>query len=442
MFYTINNIISSFVWGTPMLTAFLGTGFFLSFKSGFYQIFGIKQWINLTIADAFRNRKSKAEKGAISPFAALSSALAASLGTGNIVGIATAICAGGPGTVFWMWISAILGMMTCCCENILVIKYRIKNALGQWIGSPMHYIEKGLGSKWLAKAYAFLLMGASLGMGNMTQANSACISLGELGIKPVAFAAFFAPLVLLSVSGGLKRISAIAEKLIPLLSAVFIGACLIILFKNIDGIIPCLKLIIKEAFSVKAVSGYGMAKAARYGISRGVFSNEAGLGSNSIIHASAECDSPAVQGMWGMFEVMFDTLVMCSITAITVLSSGEWQSGTSLNGIELCSNVFSGTLGSFGSVLLAVCLCLYAYATLIAWSFYGKSGAIYLFGEKSGNFYNIIFAAAAFIGCIMKLEAVWTISDTFNGLMAIPNLIAVLLLSRQAINELKKAKTI
>ncbi len=423
-----------------MLTAFLGTGFFLSVKSGFYQISGIKQWMNLTVGDAFRNRNVKTENGAISPFAALSSALAASLGTGNIVGIATAICSGGPGTVFWMWISAILGMMTCCSENILVMKYRIKNALGQWIGSPMHYIEKGLGSKGLAKIYAFLLIGASLGMGNMTQANSACVSLSELGIKPTAFAAVLAPIVLLSVSGGLKRISSIAEKLIPLLSAVFVGACLIIIFKNIGGLLPCLKLIFKEAFSFNAISGYGISKAARYGISRGVFSNEAGLGSNSIIHASAECDLPAVQGMWGMFEVMFDTLIMCSITAVTILSSGEWQSGTKLNGIELCNNVFSANFGSFGSVLLAVCLCLYAYATLIAWSFYGKSGAIYLFGEKSGNVYNTVFAAAAFIGCIMKLEAVWTVSDTLNGLMAIPNLIAVLLLSRQTANEIEKVK--
>lgn len=423
-----------------MLTAFLGTGLFLSVKSGFYQIFGIRQWLTLTVGDAFRNRKTKAENGAISPFAALSSALAASLGTGNIVGIATAICSGGPGTVFWMWISAVLGMMTCCSENILVIKYRIKNALGQWVGSPMHYIEKGLGSKGLAKVYAFLLIGASLGMGNMTQANSACVSLAELGVKPTAFAAVLAPIVLLSVSGGLKRISAIAEKLIPPLSAVFVGACLIIIIKNIDGFLPCLKLIFKEAFSVKAVSGYGISKAARYGISRGVFSNEAGLGSNSIIHASAECDSPAVQGMWGMFEVTFDTVIMCSITAFTILSSGEWQSGTKLNGIELCNGVFSDSFGNFGSVLLAVCLCLYAYATLIAWSFYGKSGAIYLFGEKSGNIYNVVFAAAAFIGCIMKLEAVWTISDTLNGLMAIPNLTAVLLLSRQTTNEIEKAK--
>lgn len=423
-----------------MLSAFMGTGLFLSVKNKFYQITGIKQWINLTIVDAFRNRKAKTEVGSVSPLSALFSALAASLGTGNIVGIATAICAGGPGAVFWMWISAILGMMTCCCENILVIKYRIRNSSGEWVGSPMHYIRNGVGSEKLAKIYAVLLIGASLGMGNMTQANSACVSLGVLGIKPLAFAAVFAPLVLLSVSGGLKRISLIAEKLIPILSAVFTGACLIIIFRNRFALIPCFKLIVKEAFTLKSATGFGMAKAVRYGVSRGVFSNEAGLGSNSIIHASAECDEPAVQGMWGMFEVMFDTILMCGTTAITLLSSEIGVCGTNLNGIDLCNAVFFDNFGTAGSVLLSVCLCLYAYATTIAWSFYGKSGAVYLFGEKAGNIYNVCFAAAAFIGCIMKLEAVWALSDTFNGLMAIPNLIAVLLLSRQATNEMEKVK--
>ncbi len=439
MFYSVINIIGSFVWGAPMLCGFLATGAYLSAKNGFFQIVGFKKWINLTIMDAFRKKGNRTHSNGISPLAALSSALAASLGTGNIVGIATALCAGGPGTVFWMWISAILGMMTCCNENILAMKYRVRDALGKWVGGPMYYIEKGLSSKRLAKIYAFLLIGASLGMGNMTQANSACVSVTQFGIKPLGFAFVFAPLVLLSVSGGLKRISAVSEKLIPILSAVFIGACFIIIFKNIRNVPECFAIIIKEAFSPKAVSAFGMAKAVRYGVSRGVFSNEAGLGSNSIIHASADCDEPAVQGMWGMFEVMFDTLIMCSVTAVTILSDGGLSLG-GLNGIELCETVFYKNFGVFGTILLSVCLCLYAYATLIAWSYYGKSGAIYLFGEKAGNIYNVCFAAAAFIGCIMKLESVWTISDIFNGLMAMPNLVAVLFLSRQAKCEMEKVK--
>lgn len=439
MFYSLINTIGSFVWGTPMLCGFLATGLYLSAKNGFFQIIGFRKWINLTIAGAFRKKEERTKSGGISPFAALSSALAASLGTGNIVGIATAICAGGPGTVFWMWISAILGMMTCCNENILAMKYRIRDSLGKWVGGPMYYIEKGLGSNGLAKIYAFLLIGASLGMGNMTQANSACASVSQFGIKPLGFAFVFAPLVLISVSGGLKRISSVSEKLIPILSAVFIGACIIIILKNIRNVPDCLALIVKEAFSLKSISAFGLAKAVRYGVSRGVFSNEAGLGSNSIIHASADCDEPAVQGMWGMFEVMFDTLIMCSVTAITVLSEGNVYS-SGVNGIELCETVFYENFGVFGAILLSVCLCLYAYATLIAWSYYGKSGAVYLFGEKAGNIYNVCFAVAAFVGCIMKLEAVWTISDVFNGLMAIPNLIAVLFLSRQAKSEMDKAK--
>lgn len=442
MFYKINSIISSVIWGPPMLAVFLGTGLFLSIKSGFFQVFGIKQWTKLTVIDAYKKRKEPPKSdGSVSQFAALTSALAACLGTGNIAGVATAICAGGPGAVFWMWISAILGMMTCCCENILGIKYRIRNSLGQWVGGPMLYIERGLKNPRLAKIYAFLLVGASLGMGNMTQANSVAAGLEEFGISPLLTAAILTPLVFICISGGLKRISSVAEKLIPLLSAVFLCACLFVILKNANAIIPCFKLIIKEAFSVKAVSGFGFAKAARYGISRGVFSNEAGLGSNAVIHASADCEKPAVQGMWGIFEVMFDTLFMCTVTAVTVLASGVWSPSGTLDGIALCSAAFESVMGYWGGILLGICICLFAFATLIAWSFYGKSGAVCLFGDGSGVYYNIMYAAAVFAGCVMKLDFVWSISDIFNGLLAIPNIYAVLKLSNEAIELLNKEKS-
>ena len=269
MFFKINSIISSVIWGPPMLAVFLGTGLFLSVKTGFFQIFGIRQWTKLTVVDAFRKRKEPPKTdGSVSQFAALTSALAACLGTGNIAGVATALCAGGPGAVFWMWISAILGMMTCCCENILAIKYRIRNSLGQWVGGPMLYIERGLKNPKLAKIYAFLLVGASLGMGNMTQANSVSAGLAEFGVSPLLTAAVLSPLVFICISGGLKRISSVAEKLIPLLSAIFLCACVFVILKNVHTVIPCFKLIVKEAFSIKAVSGFGLAKAARYGISK------------------------------------------------------------------------------------------------------------------------------------------------------------------------------
>ena len=442
MFYQLNSIISSVIWGPPMLAVFLGTGFYLSAKTGFFQIFGAKQWTKLTVIDAYKKRKEPPKTdGSVSQFAALTSALAACLGTGNIAGVATALCAGGPGAVFWMWISAILGMMTCCCENILGIKYRVRNSLGQWVGGPMLYIERGLKKPELAKIYAFLLIGASLGMGNMTQANSVAAGLAEFGVTPLLTAVVLTPLVFICISGGLKRISSVAEKLIPFLSAVFLCACTFVIFKNVGAVIPCFKLIVKEAFTVKAASGFGLAKAARYGISRGVFSNEAGLGSNTVIHASADCEKPAVQGMWGIFEVMFDTLFMCTVTAITVLASGVWSSNSKLDGIALCSAAFESVMGNMGGIILGICICLFAFATLIAWSFYGKSGTAYLFGDESGKYYNIMYAVAVFAGCVMKLDFVWSLSDVFNGLLAIPNIYAVLKLSKEAIELINKEKS-
>lgn len=442
MFYYINSIVSSVIWGPPMLAVFLCTGLFLSAKTGFFQIFGIRKWMSLTVVDAYRKRKEPPKaNGSVSQFSALTSALAACLGTGNIAGVATALCAGGPGAVFWMWVSAILGMMTCCCENILGIRYRVRNSLGQWTGGPMLYIERGLKKPKLARLYAFLLIGASLGMGNMTQANSVSAGLSGLGVSPAVTAIILAPLVFICISGGLKRISSIAEKLIPLLSAVFVGVCLIVIIKNIHAVIPSFRLIIREAFSLRAVSGFGIAKAARYGIARGVFSNEAGLGSNTVIHASADCDKAGIQGMWGIFEVMFDTLFMCTVTAITILSSGAWSPTGELDGIPLCAAAFESVIGSAGGIILGICICLFAFATLIAWSFYGKSGTAYLFGDESGKYYNIIYAVAVFVGCIMKLDAVWTLSDIFNGLLAIPNIYAVLKLSKEAVSLLNEAKS-
>ncbi len=441
MFFEINSAISSFVWGPPMLVVFLGTGLFLSAKTGFFQIFGVRQWIGTTVVDAFKSRKkNKNTKDGVSQFGALTSALAACLGTGNIVGVATAITSGGPGAVFWMWVSAVLGMMTCCCENILGIKYRVRNPSGRWAGGPMYYIEKGLGMKGLAGAYAVFLTLASFGMGNMTQANSVSQGMSGFGVPPVVSAVILCILAGVSVSGGLKRISAISEKLIPFLTAAFVAACFAVIVSNSEKLLSCLNLIVKEAFTVKAISGFGMAKAMRYGISRGVFSNEAGLGSSAIIHSCADCDNPAEQGMWGVLEVFIDTVFMCTVTAAAILTSGIWCEGASLNGVELCSAVFESVLGRAGGYFLNGCICLFAFATLVAWSYYGKSGAEYLFGEKSGKIYNVIYIAAIFAGAVTKLESVWSISDTFNGLMAIPNIFALLLLSKESTNEVNWMK--
>lgn len=439
MFYNIISAISSFVWGAPMLAVFLGTGIFLSAKSGFFQLFGVKEWVGKTVVSAYRNRNETQSNGSVSQFGALTSSLAACLGTGNIVGVATALFSGGAGAVVWMCISAILGMMTCCCENILGVKYRIRSGSG-FRGGPMYYIEKGLGMKGLAAAYAVLLIGASLGMGNMTQANSVAQGLSGFGIQPTVTAIILAFLVAVSVSGGIKRISKISQMLIPILSGAFILACVVVIAVNAENIVPSIRLMLKEAFTVKAVSGFGIAKAARYGISRGVFSNEAGLGSTAVIHAEADCKNAGEQGMWGILEVFIDTVLMCTLTAFAILSSGVLQTNPNLNGVELCAAVFGSVFGKAGERFLDLSICLFAFATLVAWSYYGKSGAEYLFGAKGGKVYNVIYAGATFVGCIMKLDAVWLVSDAFNGLMAVPNLFAVIILSKEALSELKKQR--
>ncbi len=441
MLSEINNAISSFIWGPPMLAVFLGTGLYLSAKSGFFQITGVKRWMGDTVFSAFANRKKKKRDGSISQFSALTSALAACLGTGNIIGVATAVCSGGAGAVFWMCISAVLGMMTCCCENILGIKYRIRDFSGKFKGGPMQYIENGLGMKGLAGVYAVFLTGASLGMGNMTQANSVAQGMSGFGVEPIVTAVILCVLVAVAISGGLERISKISEKLIPILSAAFVTACFIIIIKNAENLIPSIKTVIKEAFTVRAVSGFGLAKAARYGISRGVFSNEAGLGSSAIIHAAADCENGAEQGMWGILEVFIDTVFMCSVTGAAILTSGVWYPGTSLNGAQLCTAVFESVFGRAGGFFLNACICLFAFATLIAWSYYGRCGAEYLFGDKSGKIYNVIYIVAAFAGSLIRLESVWSLSDTLNGLMAVPNIFALLLLGKEAVDEIKNTGT-
>ena len=439
MFYKINSAVSAFVWGPPMLAVFLATGIYLSVKSRFYQITGIGDWLRSTVFSLCRKGKEKSRaEGSISQFGALTSALAACLGTGNIVGVAAALCSGGAGSLFWMCASAVMGMMTCCCENILGVKYRVKDANGNYRGGPMYYIERGLGMKGLAGAYAVLLTGASLGMGNMTQANSVAQGMAAFGVPPAVSGIILAVTVAVAVSGGLKRISAISEKLIPVLSAAFVVACFIIIGKNAENLVPSLKSVFREAFTVRAVSGYGMAKAMRYGISRGVFSNEAGLGSSAIIHAAADCKSPAEQGKWGILEVFIDTVLMCTVTGAAILVSGKWSPMTELNGVELCAAVFESVFGKAGGYFLSISICLFAFATLIAWSYYGKSGVEYIFGGKSGKIYNVFYVAAAFAGSVMRFDGVWNLSDTFNGLMAVPNIFSLFLLSKEAVGLLRE----
>ncbi len=423
-----------------MLAVFLSAGLILSAKSGFFQITGIHRWFGGTVISAFRDKdvRQSRDSASISQTGALSSALAACLGTGNIVGVATALAAGGAGAVFWMCLSAILGMMTCCCENILGIKYRIRDERGDWLGGAMLYIERGLGMKGLAKVFCVFLVGSSIGMGNMTQANSVSASLAAFGVKPMITGIILSLLTFAIISGGIKRIAAFAEKLIPALSAIFMLASFTVIAVNRRSLPACLKLILKQALSKKGVAGFGMAKAARYGVARGVFSNEAGLGSSPIIHAAADTDSAATQGYWGMLEVFIDTVFMCTVTALAILTSGA---GEGKNGIDMSAAAFASVFGSAGDIFIRLCVVLFAFATIASWSYYGKVGTKYLLPDSGAKFYNVIYVLAAFAGCVVKLESVWSLSDTLNGLMAVPNLFAVVLLSKEAITILKSADT-
>ena len=434
---SVLSALNAALWGPPMLAAFLGTGVYLSFRTGWFQLTGLPVWLRATLLQP-RSRQRTAADGAISPFGALNAALSACLGTGNIVGVATALCAGGPGTVLWMLLSAVPGMMTCCCETMLGVEYRTRDAQGRYHGGPTEYLTYGLGRPRLAKLYALFLVGASFGMGNMTQANAVAQGLAGFGIPAWGSALLLLPPLTVLLAGGLQRITALAERLILALTVGFAAACLWIIFLHRAALPGSLRMIAREAFTLRAAGGYGLAKAARWGIARGVFSNEAGLGSNALIHAGAHCDHPGAQGMWGILEVGIDTVVMCTLTALALLTSGVWRPDAPLAGADLCAAAFETAFGRAGGVLLTGSLCLFAFATLNAWSYYGRRGAQTLAGRRGARWFPPLYLAAAAAGCLLRLEPVWAISDLFNGLMALPNLYALWRLAPRAATLLRE----
>jgi len=435
--------LNAVLWGPPILAGFLGTGLLMSIRTKFFQITHIKKWMCATLGTIFKSKDAlETDKNSISQFQALSAALAACIGTGNIVGVSTALCAGGPGAIFWMLLSATLGMMTACTENILGIRYRYRDPNGEWMGGAMVYMERGLGFKKISKIFCVLMVISSLGIGNMTQANSMSQALSDsFSFNPYIIGLISAILVFAVITGGIKRIASAAEKLIPAMTVIFTLACLAVIIKNYRSLPDVISMIFTQAFSFKAASGgiagYGILKAARYGISRGVFSNEAGLGSSAIIHAAAKTDSPATQGYWGILEVFLDTVVMCSVTAVTILVSGAWRPDGTLNGVRLSAAAFASVFGKTGEFFICISVCVFAFATLIGWSYYGKRATQYLFDSRAAKIYNIIYAVAVFFGCVLDLELVWELSDLANVLMAIPNLISLCLLSGEASRELK-----
>ncbi len=448
---TVNGAVNNFVWGIPMLILLVGTGILMTVLTKFFQLSHIGHWFKNTIGGIFSDKHitkhTDKDDKSISQFQSLCTALAATIGTGNIVGVASALIAGGPGAIFWMWIVAFFGMMTNYSENVLGIYYRRKNSNDEWCGGAMYYLKDGLGSykgckqigAVLAVLFSAFCLLASFGIGNMSQVNSISANMeAAFSIPTVVTGIALMILAALVIVGGLKRIASVTEKLVPFMAIAYILGALVIFFANIGQVGAVFAAIFKGAFGLKAVGGgivgSGVKMALTWGMKRGVFSNEAGLGSSVMVHSNSNVKEPVRQGMWGIFEVFADTMVVCTLTAFAVLSSGivDLETGAVLSessGSALVGEAFATIFGSFGPMFIALAILLFAFSTVLGWSHYGSKAWEYLFGTKSTIVYKIVFVLMIFIGATMNLSLAWDLSDTFNGLMAMPNLIGVLCLS-------------
>ena len=434
----ILNKVDAFIWGPPLLVLLVGTGILLTVKLGVIQITKLPRALKLIFSA--ENKGS----GDVSSFAALCTALAATVGTGTIVGVATAIKAGGPGALFWMWIAAFFGMATKYSEGVLAIKYRTKDKNGQVSGGPMYYIVNGMGEKWRPLAIFFAISGilvALLGIGTFTQVNSITDAINSsFGVDPRITGVILAVFVALVVFGGLKSISNVATKIVPFMAVIYIVICGVILISFWNKIPETFMLIIKSAFTTTAATGgflgATISLAIRNGIARGVFSNESGLGSAPIAAAAAKTEWPAEQGLISMTGTFIDTIIICTLTGFSLVISGVWCSD--LNGAVMTQAAFNGAIPTFGPILLTISLTLFAFTTILGWSYYGERCFEFLFGVKGMNGYRTVFVAMVLLGAFLKLEVVWIIADIVNGLMAIPNLIALLALSPIIVSETKK----
>ena len=421
--------LNALVWGVPMLVAILGTGLFLTVGLRFMPIMKIgtgfkRLWIG---------RKSD-EEGDISPFNALMTSLSATIGTGNIAGVATAIFIGGPGALFWMWCTALVGMATKYAEAVCAVKYREVDDLGNHVGGPMYYIKNGLGPKWAWLAMAFAIFGAiaGFGIGNTVQANSVADAMNEtFNVPELVTGVVLAVLVAMVLIGGVQRIAKVAGKLVPLMAIAYLLAGVIILLLNISEIPAAIALVVKSAFTpVAATGGFAGATiwlALQMGVARGIFSNEAGLGSAPIAHAAAKTDNPVKQGTIAMLGTFIDTIILCSVTGLVIVITGVWTGGA--NGAALSTAAFSSALPGVGGYIVTFGLAIFAFTTLLGWSYYGERCIEYMFGVKSILPFRILWVAAIPIGSFFDLKKIWLIADTLNALMALPNLIALLLLS-------------
>ena len=444
MITNVNSAINGFVWGIPMLVLLVGTGILMTVLTKFFQLSHIGHWFKNTIGGIFHDKHitkhTEKEDQSISQFQSLCTALAATIGTGNIVGVSSALIAGGPGAIFWMWIVAFFGMMTNYSENVLGIYYRRKNERNEWCGGAMYYLKDGLGSykgfkqigAVLAVLFSIFCVMASFGIGNMSQINSISGNMkSAFNIPTYVTGIALLLLAALVIVGGLKRIASVTEKLVPFMAIIYVVGSLIIFFMNIGQCGAIFSAIFKGAFGLRAVGGgivgSGVKMALTWGMKRGVFSNEAGLGSSVMVHSSSNVKEPVRQGMWGIFEVFADTMIVCTLTAFVVLSSGlvDLETGAVLSASEgsaLVGEAFATKFGSAGPMFIA-------FSTVLGWSHYGSKAWEYLFGTKSMIAYKIVFVLMIYVGATMNLGLAWDLSDTFNGLMAIPNLVGVLSLS-------------
>lgn len=459
----VNDAVNTFVWVRIGLVLLIGTGILMTCCTRFFQLSHLRLWWRETIGAVFRKDNTatkKTDSKTISQFQALCTALAATIGTGNIAGVSAAIVIGGPGAVFWMWVAAFFGMMTNFSENVLGIYYRRRNKDGEWSGGAMYYLKDGLGGyphcKRLGAVLAFLFscftVLASFGIGNMGQVNKITLNLesaffrgadwgqiGGISVTSLVIGLVLTVLAGLIILGGLQRIAAVAEKIVPFMAVFYMVGALVIFFTHIQSVGAVFSSIFRFAFGIKAAAGgaagVAISTVITQGCKRGVFSNEAGLGSSVMVHSSSNVREPVMQGMWGIFEVFFDTFVVCTVTAVAVLSSGFINLETGLpvdpaiNDATLVSQAFGTVFGSFGEIFVAVAMLLFAFTTVLGWSHYGSKAVEYLLGEKAVKVYKVIFVLMISSGAVMTSSLAWDISDTFNGLMMVPNLIGVIALA-------------
>ena len=449
----VNSVVNNFIWGVPAMICIIGVGLYLSIRTRFLQIRKFPYAMKVTLGRMMK--KKEASDGALTPFQAVCTALAATVGTGNVAGVAGAIAIGGPGAVFWMWVSALLGMCTKFAEVTLAVHFRETNAQGDLVGGPMYYIKNGLDKKWHFLAYLFAAFGvlAVFGTGNATQVNTITTAIDSalssfnvlpadaVNIVNLIIGVALAIIIALILIGGIKRIGNVTSKLVPFMAIMYIVLALGVIIFHIKSVPAVFASIIEGAFNPASVTGGVVGSffmSMKKGVSRGIFSNEAGLGTGSIAHACADTKKPVKQGFFGIFEVFVDTIIICTMTALVILCSGVPVNYGEAAGAELTISGFTAVYGNWVSIFTAVAMCCFAFSTIIGWGLYGTRCIEFLFGSRSNKPFMVLYSLTAIVGATMNLGLMWSIAETFNGLMVIPNLIAVFLLSGVVVKMTKE----